>query len=87
VMFDDDYSDDVSIDMDAQLKWEEEAHYWHTVMALVDLIEEHGQEAVMADVVNTLTQRAIEATPEPLLADIVPMPDLSFMSIRTGVSP
>jgi len=86
-MFDDDYSEDVSIDMDAQLKWEEEAHYWHTVMALVDLIEEHGHDAVMADVVNTLTQRALEATPEPLLADIVPMPDLSFMSIRTGVSP
>jgi hypothetical protein len=85
-MFDDDYSDDVSIDMDAQLKWEEEAHYWHTVIALVDLIEEHGQEAVMADVANTLAQRASEALPEPLLADIVPMPDLSFLSIRTGVS-
>jgi hypothetical protein len=87
-MFDD--GDDVvyeDADGYAQAKWEEEAHYWHTVMALVDLIEEHGQEAVMADVVNTLTQRAIEATPEPLLADIVPMPDLSFLSIRTGVSP
>jgi hypothetical protein len=82
----DDGDDVVYEDADgyAQAKWEEESHYWHTVMALVDLIEEHGQEAVMADVVNTLTQRAIEATPEPLLADIVLMPDLSFLSIRTG---
>jgi hypothetical protein len=84
-MFDDDYSEDVSMDIDAQLKWEEEAHYWHTVMALVDLIEEHGQEAVMADVANTLAQRASEATPEPMpeIAGL-PMPDLSFLSIRTG---
>jgi hypothetical protein len=83
----DEYLEYVARDEAEQAKWEEEAHYWHTVMALVDLIEEHGHDAVMADVVNTLTQRALEATPEPLLADIVPMPDLSFMSIRTGVSP
>jgi hypothetical protein len=84
MMFDDDYENDVSMGMDEQAEWEEEAHYWHTVMALVDLIEEHGHDAVMADVANTLAQRALEATPEPLLDDIagLPMPDLSFLSIR-----
>ena len=82
-MFDDDYDNDsVSMDIDAQTKWEEEAHYWHTVMALVDLIEEHGHDAVMLDVANTLAQRASEASPEPLLANLLPMPDLSFLSIR-----
>jgi hypothetical protein len=82
-MFDDDYDNDsVSMDIDEQTKWEEEAHYWHTVMALVDLIEEHGNDAVMLDVANTLAQRASEATPEPLLANLLPMPDLSFLSIR-----
>lgn len=83
-MFDDDYDNDsVSMDIDAQTKWEEEAHYWHTVMALVDLIEEHGHDAVMLDVANTLAQRASEASPEPL-PEITgfPMPDLSFLSIR-----
>ena len=86
-MFDDDYDNDsVSMDIDAQTKWEEEARYWHTVMALVDLIEEHGYDAVMLDVANTLAQRASEASPEPL-PDIagLPMPDLSFLSIRQGV--
>lgn len=85
MMFDDDYDkDSVSMDMDEQAKWEEEAHYWHTVMSLVDLIEEHGHDAVMADVANTLVQRASEATPEPVVDDIagLPMPDLSFLSIR-----
>ena len=85
-MFDDDYDNDsVSMDIDEQTKWEEEAHYWHTVMALVDLIEEHGNDAVMLDVANTLAQRASEATPEPLLANLLPMPDLSFLSILQGV--
>jgi hypothetical protein len=84
-MFDD--GDDVvyeDADGYAQAKWEEEAHYWHTVMALVDLIEERGFDAVMADVQDVLDKRS-EAVSEPL-PDIagVPMPDLSFLSIRTG---
>jgi hypothetical protein len=85
-MFDD--GDDVvyeDADGYAQAKWEEEAHYWHTVMALVDLIEERGFDAVMADVQDVLDKRS-EAVSEPLpeIAG-VPMPDLSFLSIRTGV--
>jgi hypothetical protein len=86
-MFDD--GDDVvyeDADGYAQAKWEEEAHYWHTVMALVDLIEERGFDVVMADVQDVLDKRS-EAVSEPLLAYVVPDPDLSFMSIRTGVSP
>jgi hypothetical protein len=85
-MFDD--GDDVvyeDADGYAQAKWEEEAHYWHTIMALVDLIEERGFDAVMADVQDVLDKRS-EAVSEPMpeIAG-VPMPDLSFMSIRTGV--
>jgi hypothetical protein len=85
MMFDDDYDNDVSMDMDAQAKWEEEAHYWHTIVALVELIEERGYDAVMADVSDTLAQRAVEASPEPVpeIAGL-PMPDLSFLSIRSG---
>jgi hypothetical protein len=84
-MFDD--GDDVvyeDADGYAQAKWEEEAHYWHTVMALVDLIEERGFDAVMADVQDVLDKRS-EAVSEPMpeIAG-VPMPDLSFLSIRTG---
>jgi cobalamin biosynthesis protein CbiD len=81
----DEYLEYVARDEAEQAKWEEEAHYWHTVMALVDLIEEYGQEEVMADVANTLAQRASEASPEPMpeIAGL-PMPDLSFLSIRTG---
>jgi len=87
-MFDD--GDDVvyeDADGYAQAKWEEEAHYWHTVMALVDLIEERGFDAVMADVQDVLDKRS-EAVSEPMpeIAGL-PMPDLSFLSIRTGVSP
>jgi hypothetical protein len=87
-MFDD--GDDVvyeDADGYAQAKWEEEAHYWHTVMALVDLIEERGFDAVMADVQDVLDKRS-EAVSEPM-SEIagLPMPDLSFLSIRTGVSP
>jgi len=85
-MFDD--GDDVvyeDADGYAQAKWEEEAHYWHTVMALVDLIEERGFDAVMADVQDVLDKRS-EAVSEPMpeIAGL-PMPDLSFLSIRTGV--
>jgi hypothetical protein len=84
-MFDD--GDDVvyeDADGYAQAKWEEEAHYWHTVMALVDLIEERGFDAVMADVQDVLDKRS-EAVSEPM-SEIagLPMPDLSFLSIRTG---
>ena len=83
----DDGDDVVYEDADgyAQAKWEEESHYWHTVMALVDLIEERGFDAVMADVQDVLDKRS-EAVSEPLpeIAG-VPMPDLSFLSIRTGV--
>jgi hypothetical protein len=82
----DDGDDVVYEDADgyAQAKWEEEAHYWHTVTALVDLIEERGFDAVMADVQDVLDKRS-EAVSEPMpeIAG-VPMPDLSFLSIRTG---
>jgi hypothetical protein len=51
---------------------------------LADLIEERGFDAVMADVQDVLDKRS-EAVSEPLpeIAGL-PMPDLSFLSIRKG---
>jgi hypothetical protein len=84
-MFDD--GDDVvyeDADGYAQAKWEEEAHYWHTLTALADLIEERGFDAVMADVQDVLDKRS-EAVSEPLTSiGGLPFPDLSFLSIRKG---
>jgi hypothetical protein len=82
-MFDD--GDDVvyeDADGYAQAKWEEEAHYWHTLTALADLIEERGYDAVMSDLQDVLDKRS-EVVSEPL-TEIggLPMPDLSFLSIR-----
>jgi hypothetical protein len=71
------------LESERQAQWEEEAHYWHTVMAFVDLIEQHGYDKLMADVGYTIDRReADKASRTRHLEDMIPMPDLSWLNIR-----
>lgn len=66
-----------------QAHWEEEAHYWHTVTAFVDLIEQQGYDKMMSDVGYTIDRReADKSTRTRYLDAVIPCPDLSFLSIR-----
>ena len=68
-----------------QAQWEEEAHYWHTVTAYVDLLEQYGLDKVKADVSYIMDRREADKTTRSQLLDNfigLPFPDLSFLSIR-----
>ena len=41
-------------------KDQEEAHYWFTVLAIVELMNEHGQSKVMNDIKDCLLSSNIE---------------------------
>ena len=65
-----------------QAQWEEEAHYWHTVTAYVDLIEQYGLDKVKADVSYIMERREADKAVRYDFGGVCPKPDLSFLSIR-----
>jgi hypothetical protein len=85
-IYDTEAFDEDPLESDRQAQWEAEAHYWHTVMAYVDLIEQHGYDKVLADVSYTIDRReADKASRTRHLEDIIPCPDLSFLTSRPKV--
>ena len=82
-IFDTEAYDDDPLESERQAQWEEEAHYWHTVTAYVDLLEQHGHDKVLADVSYIIDRReADKASRSRHLQDMIPMPDLSWLNIR-----
>ena len=81
-IFDTEAYDDDPLEADRQAQWEEEAHYWHTVMAFVDLIEQHGYDKLMADVGYTFDRREADKAVKYSIEGVCSMPDLSWLNIR-----
>jgi hypothetical protein len=81
-IFDTEAYDEDPLESERQAQWEEEAHYWHTVMAFVDLIEQHGYDKLMADVGYTFDRREADKAVKYSIDGVCPKPDMSWLNIR-----